>query len=170
MKLNSFPISHSCLNWFCWEQLPWPRFAGGGLGCDSRPATVRVLPRCPGPGQGSLLLAGLSWQPGLGCGEWSRRAGGAKPSGQSFMMTAACLPWIKALLSSAGMRKEAGSYTGAGLCNTTEQSQPKASSLSPMFHYPSPCLGARLVCCSKPGLTNTIFHFIFCRAAAFIWA
>lgn len=24
MKLNSFPISCSCLNWFCWEQLPWP--------------------------------------------------------------------------------------------------------------------------------------------------
>lgn len=54
-----------------------------------------------------------------------------------------------------------GATAGARLRNAAEQIQPKAPLSSLVFFSPSPYVGARSVCYSKPGLTNVIFSGFF---------
>lgn len=140
-------------------------------GSDSWTAAVwRFCPRLPVcSGLGSLPLAGVSrwcgfdWQ--LSCGRWRSRAREAEPSGYGSVIAAASFPWISALLQLHWHKKGGGKLGPVLGCTTLlSKSDLKPPSPSPVFCYPSPHVGARWVCCSKPGLTNMIFSL--CLAVA----
>lgn len=84
-------------------------------------------------------------------------------------MVAASFPWIDASPSAPlarGRRREA--TAGARLRNADEQIQPKASP-RPVFCCPSPGVGAKSVCCSKPDQCD-LFIFFFSSPLIFFSA
>lgn len=140
-------------------------------GSDSWTAVVwRFCPRLPVcSGLGSLPLAGVSWRRAfdsqLSCGRWRSRAREAEPSGYGSVIAAASFPWISALLRLHWHKEGGGKLRPVLGCTALlSKSNLKPPSPSPVFCYPSPHMGARWVCCSKPGLTNMVFSL--CLAVA----
>lgn len=122
-----------------------------------RPLFDVAAPDCPpARGWGPCVTSELS------CSRRSSRAGEAEPSGYGFVILAASFPWIDALLRLRWHEEGGGNLRPVLGCATPlSKSNPKPPSPSPVFCYPSPRVGARSVCCSKPGLTNMIFSFFF---------